>query len=118
VLEAARLLRPGGRLVFLGTHPLLMCCWRLDGSRPDEALHRDWFGMHEFDWRDVEVDPGGVEFNLTFGDWFKLFRNVGLTVEDYLELQAPPGAESLAYLPAEWAQRFPSEQIWKLQRSS
>jgi SAM-dependent methyltransferase len=109
--EAARLLRPGGRLVFLGTHPLLMCCWALDGSKPDAELHRDWFGMHRFDWREVEVDPGGVE-------WFRLIRDVGFVIDDYLELQAPEGAESRAWLPVEWARRFPGEQVWKVSRTA
>ncbi len=38
--EVWRLLRPGGRLVFLGNHPLSLICSPLDGSPCDLTLHR------------------------------------------------------------------------------
>lgn len=114
--EAARLLRPGGRLHFLGNHPLCMACMPWDGSPADTALHRDWRGMHRFDWRDVEVDPGGVEFNLGIADWFHLFRDHGFEVEDHLELYAPGAGADRFAVPGAWAIRFPAEQAWKLRR--
>jgi len=118
VPEAARLLRPGGRLHFHGCHPLLMVCYPDDGSPADERLHRDWFGMHRFDWRHVELDPGGIEFNLTTADWLRLFRATGFEVEDHLELQAPPDATDRYAVPASWARRWPAEQVWKLRRQA
>jgi hypothetical protein len=27
--------------------------------------------------RQAEIDPGGIEFNLTVADWLRLFRRVG-----------------------------------------
>lgn len=115
--EAARLLKPGGRLHFLGNHPLAMVCTPLDGSPAEAMLHRDWRGMHRFDWRQVDVDPGGVEFNLGIADWMHLFRDTGFVVEDHLELGAPDPAEDRYAVPGWWAARFPAEQVWKLRRT-
>ena len=51
--EASRILRPGGRLVFETGSPLVMCCFPADDDEApaDSRLHRDYFGMHRFDWR-------------------------------------------------------------------
>ena len=114
--EAARLLRPGGRLVFLGNHPLAMICVPSDGSPTGYRLERDYFGLHRLDWTEVENDPGGIEFNLPVSEWMVLFRECGFVVDEYLELQAPADAEDEFGVPGEWARRFPAEQIWKLTR--
>ena len=54
--EAARLLRPGGGLVFLRNSTLVVLCMP-DRGPADERLHRPQFGLHRLDWRDE-----GVEF--------------------------------------------------------
>jgi SAM-dependent methyltransferase len=115
--EAARLLRPGGRLHFLGNHPLCMVCMPADGAPADTALHRPWRGMHRFDWREVEIDPGGVEFNLGIADWFHLFRDSGLEVVEPRELSASGPGEDRFAVPGDWATRYPAEQVWKLRRA-
>lgn len=115
--EAHRLLRPGGRLVFLGNHPFTTVCSPWDGSPMVEELVRPYFGMHRTDWTEVAVDPGGVEFNLPVSDWFRLFHEVGFEVEDYLEPR--PGADARGvsfYASAAWARQWPSEQVWKLRK--
>lgn len=115
--EAHRLLKPGGQLNFLGNHPLALLTTPLSGAESDTTLHRPWFGMHTFDWRDVEIDPGGVEFNLSIADWLALFREYGFEVLDYQELQAPPEATGSAFSsPAEWSKQWPAEQVWKLRK--
>jgi len=113
--EAARLLRPGGRLVFLGNGSLLMLCvedYEKDGVA-DERLKRDYFGMHRFEWPDSD----GVEFHLGYGDWIRLLRDSGFEVEDLVELRPPADATtSYGFVDAAWARRWPSEQAWKARR--
>jgi SAM-dependent methyltransferase len=114
--EARRLLRPGGRLVFLGNHPLATICMPVAGDGPTGyTLERDYFGLGRMDWTEAVDEPGGIEFNLTISAWLALFRTTGFDVVDYVEIQAPPTAEGAAFMiDAEWARRFPSEQVWVL----
>jgi SAM-dependent methyltransferase len=116
--EAHRLLRPGGRLVFLGNHPLVHVCAPYDGSAVIESLVRPYFEMHRLDWTGVEVEPGGIEFCLTHAEWHALFRRVGFAVEDYREPRAPAAAADRPASPVSgaWAHRWPSEQVWKLRK--
>lgn len=113
--EAARLLRPGGRLVFLRNSTLVMLC---SGDDEDvaaaEQLVRPQFGMHRFEWPD-----GGVEFHLAHGTWIDVLRANGFEIERLIELQAPPDAEThpyYAFVTAEWAKRWPSEEIWSARK--
>ena len=70
VPEAARLLRPGGRLVFLVVSPLLVACQPPDGGPATERLQRDYFGPGE-----TAVPAfGTVEFHRSYGDWLRLLR--------------------------------------------
>ena len=59
--EAARILRPGGRLSFLGNSVLLMLTTPIDDedAPASEQLQRPLFGMYRFAWED-----GAVEFHL------------------------------------------------------
>jgi len=116
--EAHRLLRPGGRLVFLGNAPLAMTCSRLDGALPlTDRLERDYFGMRSFDWRYAVDEPGGIEFNRPLSEWFALFRETGFVVEDYLEPRPDAGGSEVRFgVAREWARRWPSEQVFKLRK--
>jgi SAM-dependent methyltransferase len=108
VPEAARLLRPGGQLVFLRNSTLVILC-SPDEGRVEERLARPQFGMRRFEW------DGGVEFHLAHGDWIALLRAVGFDVERLVELQAPAEATDHRYydfVGAEWARRWPAEEIW------
>ena len=114
--EAHRLLRPGGRLVFLGNHPFAMVCSPIDGASPaGRSLERPYFGLDRLDWTGALEDPGGIEFNMEISSWMRLFRNVGFDVAAYHEIQAPVSAEGTNFsVPAEWAKEFPAEQAWEL----
>ena len=110
--EAARLLRDHGLLVFLCNSTLSILCGP-DVGNVGEQLVRPQFGMHRFDWR--EMDEGGIEFHLAHGDWVRLLRTNGFEILDLIELQAPPEAvthEFYDYVPAEWVKQWPSEEIW------
>jgi SAM-dependent methyltransferase len=109
VPQAARLLRPGGRLVFLRNSTLVILC-SPDEGQAEERLVRPQFGMGRFEWPE-----GGVEFHLSHGDWIRLLRASGFEVEDLVEIQAPPDAETHPVydsVTAEWGRRWPAEEIW------
>ena len=74
--EAARLLRPGGRLVFLRPSTLAVLC-SPDTGPVGERLARPQFGLHRLDWR---ADGGGIAFHLGHGDWLRLLRASGFEV--------------------------------------
>lgn len=113
--EAWRLLRPGGRLVFLGNHPLSLVCSPVDGAPCDRTLHRPYIGMWGADWTQVEIEPSGVCFNLTMADWIALFGSIGFSVTRYQELYAPDWATGTrAAVPSDWAKQYPVEQVWHL----
>ena len=103
--EAARLLHPGGELVFLGNSTLLMLCTPdEDGVAATDRLVRPQYGMQRFEWPD---DPT-VEFHLGHGDWIRLLRANLFEVEDLIELWPPAGASSdWPLVGSEWASRWP-----------
>ncbi len=110
VPEAARLLRPGGRLRFLTNGTLLaLCVPDQDGAPAEPRFVRSYFGMHRFEW----PDDDSVEFHLGYGDWIRLLRRSGFAVEDLVEIRAPLDATTrYPFVTAEWANRWPSEEIW------
>jgi SAM-dependent methyltransferase len=109
VPEVARLLRPGGTLVFNHSTPLTLLT---DGKR---RLQRDWVEMQQLTWPE-----GTTEFQLGHGDWIRLFRANGFEIEDLVELRAPEGATTTYddFVPYKWARRWPAEQIWKVRKVS
>lgn len=115
--EVWRVLRPGGRLVFLGNHPLAVVCTPETGADCEGVLHRSYRGLGRVNWTEVEIDSGGIEFNRTISGWIHLFAEIGFDILDYKELFAPPDATVTRFgVPAEWAKRFPSEQVWSLRK--
>jgi SAM-dependent methyltransferase len=110
--EAARILRPGGRLVFIVTAPLLMACTPASGEA-GKWLQRPYFGMHRFEFADDDV----VEFHLTHGDWIRVLRENGFEVEDMIEVRpAPHAPPRYDFVSASWARDWPSEDIWTARR--
>jgi SAM-dependent methyltransferase len=108
VPEAARVLRPGGRLVFLCNTAISMLTVP-DVGPSGTMLLRDYFGMHRFEW----ADDQSVEFHLGYGDWIRLLRRSGFEIERLIELQAPPGATTrFDHVTPEWAHGWPAEEIW------
>jgi SAM-dependent methyltransferase len=115
VAEAARLLRPGGQLVFLTNSFLMSLC------APDEAdvvatdqLRRPAFGMYRTQY------PGdfGVEFHLSSGDWIRLLRRCGFEIEDLIDVRAPETGRHAqhSFVTREWARQWPSEEVWKARK--
>jgi SAM-dependent methyltransferase len=110
--EAARLLRPGGELVFLRNSTLSVLCATLEGW--SETLQRLQRGLHRIDWEDEDT----TEFQLGHGDLFKLLRETGFDVLDLIEIFAPEDAENHAYYHSnsEWAKKWPWEEIWRARK--
>ena len=111
--EAARLLRPGGRLVFLCNSTLVILC--SDDEEPAlEQLVQTQFGMHRFEW-----PQGGVEYHISHGSWIALLREYGFEVEALHEVQAPADAVThpqYGYVTADWGRRWPAEEIWRARK--
>jgi SAM-dependent methyltransferase len=108
--EAARLLRPGGELVFLRNSTLAILCSPDEDLPTIETLQRPQFGMYRFQWPD-----SGVEYHLPHGDWIRLLRANGFEILDLIEIQAPADAETherYDYVTADWARKWPAEEIW------
>jgi SAM-dependent methyltransferase len=114
VPEAARLLRPGGRLHFLTNAFLLMLCVPDDETQPaGDRLLRPAFAMGRVAW------PGdsGVEFHMTHGQWIRILRDAGFEIEELVEVR-PPGSATTRYpfVTADWARQWPSEEVWKARK--
>jgi SAM-dependent methyltransferase len=113
VPEAARLLRPGGRLVFLVNGYLEMLCAPDSDVEPaSDRLLRPQFGPHRFEWSD-----GSVEFHLPHGLMIDLLHESGLEVERLIEIRAPEGATArFPYVTPEWSRNWPSEEVWQARK--
>jgi hypothetical protein len=110
VPEAARLLRPGGRLVFVTNSTVLYLCIS-DAGPVTTVLQRPQFGMGRTRW------PGeqGVEFHLSHGGWIGLLRENGFDVEALHEPPVHADAQDPVhydYVTVEWARQWPAEEIW------
>ena len=91
VAEAARLLRPGGDLVFLVNSTLAILC------SPDEEIN----------------------FYIPHGEWIRVLTQRGFEVVALHELQAPAEAMDhprYDFVSAEWARKWPSEDIWRARK--
>ena len=111
--EASRLLRPGGRLMFLVNATILMLCMP-DAERPATAeMLRPYFGLHRLEWSEDD----SVDFHLGYGDWIRLLRGSGFDVEDLLELRPAEGATTdLPYATLDWARQWPTEEVWRARK--
>jgi SAM-dependent methyltransferase len=110
--EAARVLRPGGRLAFTRRSPLFALCAQ-SGASAGAALQRAQFGLSR------REEGLGVEFTLGHGDMIRLLRSCGFVIEDLIEVQAPdPAHRDYADVSAGWSRRWPSEEIWKARLAS
>ncbi len=108
--EAARVLRPGGRLVFLTNSLLSALCVPAEEGAAQERLLRG-----QRDVRRVEWPGGGVEHHPSHGDWIRVLTSHGFAVEALHELYAPDGARDHEYYDiatAEWSSQWPPEELW------
>jgi len=116
IAEAARLLRPGGELVFLVNSVFVMLCYPEDENEPPgERLLRPYFGMYRFEWPQDE----SVEFHLPHGKLIALLRESGFEVEELIEIQPPEGSTTrFPGMSLEWSRRWPLEEAWRARKRS
>ncbi len=110
VREAARLLRPNGRLVFLTNSVLVALCVPADEGLASDRLCRPQRGMNRVHW-----DDGGVEYHPSHGDWLRMLNANGFVVDRLHELYASPDAEPPEYYEiasSQWAAQWPVEDLW------
>jgi SAM-dependent methyltransferase len=109
--EAARLLRPGGRLVFLTNSVLVTLCLP-DTGMASRELQRPQSALGRIEWPE---DGGSVEYHPSHGDWIRILRSAGFEVEGLIEVLAPADAvthDIYDFVSAEWARQWPAEDIW------
>jgi SAM-dependent methyltransferase len=114
--EAARLLRPGGRLVFLTNSHLSALCVPTEEGVAQERLVRGHRDAYRVGW-----PGGGIEFHPSHGDWVRLLRRFGFVVEALHEIFAPlEGGDHPFYeiVSREWATHWPAEELWVASRPS
>ncbi len=115
--EAARLLRPGGELIFIVNGILAMLCDPDEGEEvpAGERLARPLFGMHRMTWSD---GPPSVEFHLPHGELIALLGRNSLQVEELLEVRPPADATTrYPHITLEWARQWPCEEVWKARKA-
>jgi SAM-dependent methyltransferase len=109
--EAARILRPGGQLIFLCNSNLMMLAMpEADNVAATDRLVRPLRGMHRMTWG----DSSGVEFHPSHGNWIRLLRRSGFSVEDMIEVYPPEGSTAgCPFVDLAWARSWPCEEVWK-----
>jgi SAM-dependent methyltransferase len=115
IAEAARLLRPGGELIFLRGSTLQTLCMPEEGAVRQE-LQRPGRGLYRLDWEATDDDDAGTEFHPPVSGLFRILRENGFELIDFRELYAPADAVDHVFykhVTAEWAKQWASEEIWR-----
>ena len=115
IAEAARLLRPGGELIFLRNSTLSLLCMPATGPVQDR-LQRPQLGLNRIVWDD---DEPGIEFHPGTSDLLRCLQRSGFELVDFAELFAHSGTRDhprYSHIPADWAMRWPVEEIWRARK--
>jgi SAM-dependent methyltransferase len=111
--EAARLLRPGGELIFLRTGVLFSLCAPDSQDPAGDQLVRGYFDLHRLEWS----DDHSVNFSLGVGRLIRLFRAEGFEIVDCVDVQAPADRTTrFPFVTTAWAHQWPSEEIWRVRK--
>jgi len=108
--EAARILRPGGRLIFLTNSVLAGLCVPTDEGFALDRLQRGQRDLARITW-----PGGGTEHHPGHGEWIRALRAAGFVIDALHELHPPTDAATHGYydiVTADWARRWPAEDLW------
>ena len=108
--EAARLLRPGGRLVFLTNSVLAGMCVPAEGGVAGDRLLRPQRSLRRVEW-----PAAGVEHHPGHGEWIRELRRAGFAIDALHELYAGDDAVMPEYyeiVTEQWASDWPAEDLW------
>jgi SAM-dependent methyltransferase len=112
--EAARLLRPTGRLVFLTHSVTIALCVPEHGGVAGDRLLRAQRDVARVAW-----PGGGVEHHPSHGEWIRLLRAHGFAIDALHELFPLADATSPDFydiVTGDWATRWPAEDAWIARR--
>ena len=100
--------------MFTVSSPWLIACYDESTDTIGTTLKRPYFSPTEQDESD-----GAKSYALKYGDWIRLLRRDGLTVEDLIELQAAADAKTSYFRtePLDWAHHWPPEILWVARRA-
>ena len=110
IAEAARVLRPGGRLAFLTNSVIVSMCVPAEGGYAETTLQRPQHAMGRVLW-----PGGGIEYHPSHGEWARMLTGNGFRIDALHELYAPPDASIPSFYDIahpDWARSWPSEDLW------
>jgi SAM-dependent methyltransferase len=112
VPQTARVLRPGGIMVFCVASPFFFVALDTESKVPLHAFQRPYFGI-----RQRVVDGCAVDYHVTFGEWVELFGACGLVIERLVEVAPTEDAvTTFAGRSLDWARHWPMEMIWRVRK--
>ena len=116
--QANRLLRPGGRLIFLCHSVLDSLCSPISEEPIGETLLRPLRGLGRIDW--PEKEGTSTDFHQAHSERIRLLHGSGFQLEALHELYAPDGPpdEVRYYMRRGWAQQWPGEEVWVARRTN
>jgi ubiquinone/menaquinone biosynthesis C-methylase UbiE len=110
--EVYRVLKRGGVFAFNIQSPLHELCYNAKKEKVETSLCKSYFDLDRF------VEDKLVYFQYSYGQWIRFFREAGFEIVDLIELQPDETAKSsFDFVPKDWAENWPAENIWVLQKT-
>jgi len=112
--EAARLLRPRGRLVFLTHSVTVALCVPEEGGVAGDRLLRGQREVASIAW-----PGGGIEHHPSHSDWVRLLRANTFEIDALHELFPTTNSTTPDFydiVTGDWAARWPAEDVWVAHR--